>query len=87
MSTESDAGRPLARRGDVRVVAKSFDGLQRGVIVVESIWPGDAFEDGVGKTLTGRLQMLDAREMSWTEIRLSRQADCPVCANRQLPLA
>ena len=32
----------------MRVVAKSFDGLQRGVIVVESIWPGDAFEDGVG---------------------------------------
>ena len=36
------------RRGEVRVFAKPFDGLQRGVIVVESIWPGDAFEDGVG---------------------------------------
>jgi anaerobic selenocysteine-containing dehydrogenase len=36
------------RRGEVRVYAKPFDGLQRGVIVVESIWPGDAFDDGIG---------------------------------------
>jgi anaerobic selenocysteine-containing dehydrogenase len=36
------------RRGKVGLHAKSFDGLQRGVIVVESIWPNSAFEDGVG---------------------------------------
>jgi hypothetical protein len=30
------------------VHAKSFDGLQQGVVVVESIWPNGAFEEGVG---------------------------------------
>ncbi|NRF70936.1 HesA/MoeB/ThiF family protein [Aquincola sp. S2] len=35
---------------------------------------------GVGSSLAGRLQMLDARTMEWTEIKLARQADCPVCA-------
>jgi molybdopterin/thiamine biosynthesis adenylyltransferase len=34
---------------------------------------------GVGGSLAGRLQMLDARIMEWTEIRLPRQAHCPVC--------
>jgi molybdopterin/thiamine biosynthesis adenylyltransferase len=37
---------------------------------------------GVGTSLAGRLQMLDARAMEWSEIRVQRQADCPVCARR-----
>ncbi len=37
---------------------------------------------GVGSSLAGRLQMLDARRMEWTEIRLPRQAGCPVCGGR-----
>ena len=35
---------------------------------------------GVGRSLAGRLLMLDARSMEWTDIRLARQAHCPVCA-------
>jgi molybdopterin/thiamine biosynthesis adenylyltransferase len=35
---------------------------------------------GVGRSLAGRLQMLDGRSMEWTEIRIARHADCPVCA-------
>jgi molybdopterin/thiamine biosynthesis adenylyltransferase len=35
---------------------------------------------GVGSSLAGRLQMLDARSMEWTEIRIARAAQCPVCA-------
>jgi molybdopterin/thiamine biosynthesis adenylyltransferase len=35
---------------------------------------------GVGTSLAGRLQMLDARSMEWNEVRLSRQPGCPVCA-------
>jgi len=27
---------------------KVFAGLQRGVVVVESIWPNRAFEEGIG---------------------------------------
>ncbi len=36
------------RRGEVRLHAKAFDGLQRGVLVVESVWPNSDFEGGVG---------------------------------------
>ena len=37
---------------------------------------------GVGSSLAGRLQMLDARAMEWTEIRMARQAGCAVCGQR-----
>ena len=41
-------------RGQVRIHAKLFDGVQRGVLISEGIWPNDAFEDGKGiNTLTG----------------------------------
>ncbi|MEE8444056.1 MAG: molybdopterin-dependent oxidoreductase, partial [Alphaproteobacteria bacterium] len=36
------------RQGSVVVHARPFDGLQRGVVVVESIWPNHAFEEGIG---------------------------------------
>ncbi|MEI9983577.1 MAG: molybdopterin dinucleotide binding domain-containing protein [Aliidongia sp.] len=35
-------------RGTVLLHAKPFDGVQRGVVVVESIWPNAAFEEGIG---------------------------------------
>jgi molybdopterin/thiamine biosynthesis adenylyltransferase len=35
---------------------------------------------GIGSSLAGRLQMVDARTMQWSEMRLVRQRDCPVCA-------
>ena len=37
---------------------------------------------GVGSSLAGRLQMLDARTMEWNEVRLPRQDGCPVCTSR-----
>jgi len=37
---------------------------------------------GTGHSLAGRLQMLDARRMEWSEIRVSRQPLCPVCHKR-----
>ena len=37
---------------------------------------------GVGGSLAGRLQMLDARHMEWTEIAIARAPDCPVCKAR-----
>jgi molybdopterin/thiamine biosynthesis adenylyltransferase len=37
---------------------------------------------GIGTSLAGRLQMLDARDMSWTTIRVSRDPACPVCTAR-----
>ena len=35
-------------RASVVLHAKVFDGVQRGVVVVESIWPNHAFEEGIG---------------------------------------
>ena len=35
---------------------------------------------GIIRTVQGRLLMLDGRELSWTDIRMQRQPDCPVCA-------
>jgi molybdopterin/thiamine biosynthesis adenylyltransferase len=35
---------------------------------------------GVGEPLAGRLLMLDARTMAWTEMRMQRRAGCTVCA-------
>ena len=35
-------------RGSLVIHARPFDGVQRGVVVVESIWPNAAFEEGVG---------------------------------------
>jgi molybdopterin-synthase adenylyltransferase len=37
---------------------------------------------GVGTSLAGRLQMLDARGMEWTEIRVARNPGCAVCGQR-----
>jgi anaerobic selenocysteine-containing dehydrogenase len=35
-------------QGSVVLTARAFDGLQRGVVVVEGIWPNAAFEEGIG---------------------------------------
>jgi anaerobic selenocysteine-containing dehydrogenase len=41
-------------RGEVRLHARLFDGLRRGVLIAESIWPNSAYADGCGiNTLTG----------------------------------
>ena len=37
----------------------------------------------LGDSLVGRLQMLDGRSLSWTEMRLRRQAACSVCGTDQ----
>jgi anaerobic selenocysteine-containing dehydrogenase len=38
-------------RGNLVIHVECFDGLQRGVVIVESIWPNDAFEEGIGINL------------------------------------
>jgi molybdopterin-synthase adenylyltransferase len=34
---------------------------------------------GCGKTLTGRLLLLDAKELQWRELQLRKNPECPVC--------
>jgi anaerobic selenocysteine-containing dehydrogenase len=41
-------------RGAVTIHLQTFAGLRRGVVIAESIWPNESFEDGCGiNTLTG----------------------------------
>jgi anaerobic selenocysteine-containing dehydrogenase len=46
----ADGGRVRVgnRLGSVILHAKIFDGLQPDVVVVESVWPNAAFEEGIG---------------------------------------
>jgi len=42
------------RRGEVRLHARVFEGVRRGVLIAESIWPNSAYADGCGiNTLIG----------------------------------
>ena len=52
--------------------------------IVGSVQAAEALKliAGIGSSLAGRLQMLDARTMEWTEIRMRRSAACPVCGQR-----
>ena len=36
---------------------------------------------GAGRPLTGRLLMLDGRAMEFSEVRIARQVNCPVCGD------
>ena len=52
--TNGDRVRLGNKRGTVVVKARLFDGTGKGVVIVEGLWPNDAFEEGVGiNVLTG----------------------------------
>ena len=52
-----DDGRKIRignERGEVILHARSFEGVQRGVVIAEGVWQNDAFEEGKGiNVLTG----------------------------------
>ena len=52
--------------------------------IIGSVQAAEALKllTGVGRSLAGRLQMLDARQMEWTEIRMPRNPTCAVCGSR-----
>jgi molybdopterin/thiamine biosynthesis adenylyltransferase len=72
-----DAAPPEARCATMGVFAPL-------VGIVGSVQAAEALKliCGIGSSLAGRLQMLDARDMRWTEIRLPRNSECPVCRTR-----
>ncbi len=49
--------------------------------VIGSLQAAEALKllSDLGSSLVGRLQMLDGRDLSWTEMRLRRQSNCSVC--------
>jgi molybdopterin/thiamine biosynthesis adenylyltransferase len=50
--------------------------------IIGSIQAAEALKllSGAGEPLAGRLLMLDGRRMEWTEIRMPRNPQCPVCS-------
>jgi molybdopterin/thiamine biosynthesis adenylyltransferase len=50
--------------------------------IIGSVQAAEALKilSGMGSHMAGRLLMLDGRDLSWTDIRMSRNAQCPVCA-------
>jgi molybdopterin/thiamine biosynthesis adenylyltransferase len=55
--------------------------------IVGSVQAAEALKllAGVGASLAGRLQMLDAKRMEWTELRVARDPSCPVCGDARRP--
>ena len=53
--------------------------------IIGSIQAAEALKllSAAGRPLTGRLLMLDGRAMEFTQVRIARQADCPVCGQAQ----
>lgn len=49
--------------------------------IIGSLQAAEALKllSGAGRPLTGRLLMLDGRAMEFTEVRVARQAGCPIC--------
>ncbi|MEY4099282.1 MAG: hypothetical protein RL300_453 [Pseudomonadota bacterium] len=49
--------------------------------IIGSLQAAEALKliSGVGRSLTGRLLMLDGRAMEFTEVRIGRHTACPVC--------
>jgi len=49
--------------------------------IVGSVQAAEALKllAGIGTSLAGRLQMLDARAMEWSELRIARDPACAVC--------
>lgn len=58
----------------------------RKVGIIGSMQAAEALKliAGVGRSLAGRLLMLDGRDMQWTEMHTQRDPACPVCGSRQL---
>ena len=75
----------FAGDSDVAEIACATMGVFAPLVgVIGSIQAAEAVKllTGVGESLAGRLQMLDARSMEWTEIRVARDLACGVCAHR-----
>ena len=50
--------------------------------IIGSVQAAEALKilSGMGSHMAGRLLMLDGRDLSWTDIHMGRNAQCPVCA-------
>jgi anaerobic selenocysteine-containing dehydrogenase len=69
---EGDKVELANQRGAVRLEARLFEGLRRGVLIAESVWPNHAYEDGCGiNTLSGADAPLPAGGAAFHDIKVS----------------
>jgi len=70
---------------DVEALSCSTTGVFAPLVgIIGSMQAAEAIKviAGVGKTLKGRLLILDAFDMQWHSVRVRRDPACPVCSNR-----
>ena len=75
----------FAPDADYEEVACSTMGVFAPLVgIVGSVQAAEALKllCGTGRTLAGRLLMLDARSMAWDSITVARQPGCTVCGHR-----
>ena len=75
----------FAPDADYEEVACSTMGVFAPLVgIVGSVQAAEALKllTGAGRTLAGRLLMLDARSMAWDNIEVARQPGCIVCGHR-----
>lgn len=70
---------------DVEALSCATTGVFAPVVgIVGSMQAAEALKliGAIGRSLSGRLQMLDARDMQWRAVNVMRDPDCPVCRHR-----
>ena len=83
-----DPGSPcyqcLYSEGDDEEANCSQNGVMAPLVgIIGSVQAMEAIKilTGIGKTLSGRLLLLDAATMQWREMKLPRDSDCPACGD------
>jgi len=78
-------------RGEVILHARLYDGVRRGVLIAESVWPNDAYPDGRGiNTLTGADSIAPYGGAAfhdnkvWIRPRTIRASDASECTSQLL---
>jgi exonuclease V gamma subunit len=68
-----------SRYANARRVADLFDRYHLHLPDMVRHWDAGDPTHGAGRTLAGRLLLLDALTMEWREVRVVRDPACPVC--------
>lgn len=77
----------LYKLGDDEQATCSRNGVMAPVVgIVGAVQAMEVIKllTGIGRTLAGRLLLLDARDMQWREMRLPRDPQCPTCGNASI---
>lgn len=82
---ESPCYRCLYGEGDEQDMSCARNGVMAPLVgIIGAVQAMEAIKllSGMGRSLVGRLLLLDAMDMQWRELRLRRDPACPVCSQR-----